>query len=106
MNNDEPSGSLLLNSWHIMDLMVEVFPLTAPTPKHRIGHCIHSPLVGQEEDLLVGEDHLVEQIDVRSHPPLVHLTDYLCSFSLPSVVISHYTIWVDVPGEVEIEKNF
>ena len=95
--DDEPSGSLLLNSWHVMDLLVEVFPLTAPAPKHRVGHGVDGPLVGEEEDLLVGEDHLVKQVDVRGHPPLVHLTDYLGSFSLPSVVISHHPIWMDVP---------
>ena len=97
MYDDEPSGPLLLDSWHLMDLMIEVFPLPAPAPKHRVSHGIHSPLVGQEEDLLPRDDHFMEEVDVCGHPPLVHLSDNFGSLCLPSIVISHHSIWMNVP---------
>lgn len=103
MNYDEPSCTLLLYCGHVMDLVVKIFPIAAPPPKHGVGHRIDSALVGEKEHLLAREDHLVEEVDVAGHSALVHLSYYLRSLGLPPVVISDHPVRVDVPKNISIQ---
>ena len=105
MNYDEPSCTLLLYCGHVMDLVVKIFPIATPSPKHGVGHSIDSALVGEKEHLLAREDHLVEEVDVADHPALIHLSDYLRPLSLPPVVISDHPVRANVPKNISM-KHF
>ena len=103
MNYDEPSCTLLLYCGHVMDLVVKIFPIATPSPKHGVGHRIDSALIGEKEHLLAREDHLVQEVDVAGNPALVHLSDYLRSLSLAPVVVSDHPVRVNVPKIISMQ---
>ena len=59
----------------------------------------------EEKDLPIRQDDLVQHVDLRRHPALVHLSGQPRPHRLLPVVVAHHAVRVDVPADWVVEKS-